>query len=87
MAADAAMLSVYVTPETSMPPGSTTKRLGSRLLRTTCVPGTSGVSWIAAAVATAAMLVEKLTEIGVSTGTWVAPLAGSMPRITGACPW
>ena len=32
------------------------------------------------------MLVEKVTEIGVSTGTPVAPSAGSMLRITGAWP-
>ena len=55
-------------------------------LRTTRVPGTGGLSWIAASVAAAAMLVEKLTEIGVSTGTLVAPSAGAMLRITGACP-
>src|ERR1700722_15055583 len=62
-----------------MPPGSTTNRLGSTLLRTTRVPGTLGVSWIAASVASAAMLVEKLTEVGASTGPWVAPLCGSVP--------
>src|ERR1700722_18271257 len=80
------MLSVYVTPDWSKPPGRTTNRLGSTLLRTTRVPGTVGDSWIAASVAAADMLVEKLTEMGVSTGTCVAPSAGSMLRITGACP-
>ena len=51
------------------------------------MPGTGGLSWIAAAVASAAMLVEKLTEIGVSTGTSVAPSAGCDARGSpGACP-
>ena len=76
----------YVTPDSSVRPGSTTNRLVSRLFRTTRVPGTGGLSAMAASVAGAAMPVEKLTEIGVSTGTPVEPWGGVMLRIAGAGP-
>ena len=75
-----------MTPAWSVVPGSTTKRLGSRRLRTTRVPGTAGSSVIAAWVASAAMAVEKLTEIGASTGTPLEPSGGWSARITGAGP-
>ena len=82
----AATSSWYVTPASSVAPGSTTKRLGSRRLRTTRVPGTGGFNVIAASVAAVFMAVEKLTEIEASTATPVDPSAGWSARMTGAGP-
>src|SRR5580698_3550852 len=82
----AATCSWYVTPASSVAPGRTTKRLASRELRTTRVPGTGGFNVIAASVAAMFMAVEKLTEIEASTATPVDPSAGTSARITGAGP-